>query len=290
LDEAFAHKLDGGSLRDILYLLDFLRGDATGMEQQLAWAAGKPGDEDLLLSAQSDTEAYYGRMTKAREYSPRAVESAVRADSKETAGLWQANAALREAEIGNDAGARQGVTAALALSTGRDVKIASALALARIGDAARASALAAELQKAEPNNAYLKLYWLPTINAQIELSKNNVAQAVQDLEPTAAHELGGASTFINYLYPAYVRGEAYLAARNGTAAAIEFQKVIDHRGIVQNFVTGALAHLQLGRAYAMAGDTAKAKTAYQDFLGIWKDADADVPILKQAKAEYAKLQ
>ena len=290
LDEASSRKLDGGGLRLDLYLLDFFRGDTAGMEQQVAWAAGKPGDEDVLLSTQSDTDAYYGRMSKARQYSQRAVESAVRADSKETAALWQANAALREAEIGNDAVARQGVTAALALSTGRDVKITSALALARIGEAARASAVAAELAKDEPNNAYLKLYWLPAINAQIALGKNDAAQAIHDLEPAAPYDLGQASVFINYVYPAYVRGQAYLAAHNGAAAAAEFQKLLDHRGIVGNFVTGALAHLQLGRAYAMAGDTAKAKIAYQDFFGIWKDADPDVPTLKQAKTEYAKLQ
>jgi len=135
-----------------------------------------------------------------------------------------------------------------------------------------------------------KLYWLPTTNAAIDISKNNSSQALVDLEPAAPYELGSAGVFINHLYPAFVRGQAYLLAHNGTAAAQEFQKLLDHGGIVQNFVTGALAHLQLGRAYAMAGDTAKAKAAYKDFLALWKDAGADIPILQQAKAEYAKLQ
>jgi eukaryotic-like serine/threonine-protein kinase len=289
-DEALAHKLDGGLLRGGIYLLAFLQGDAARMEQQVAWGAGKPGDEDLLLSAQSDTEAYYGRMSKARSFSRRAVDSAVRADSKEAAAFWQVNAALREAELGNAAPAKQGVAAALALSPGRDVKVVAALTLARIGEASRTKALAEELEKSYPTNTLLRLYWLPMINAAIEISKGNSSQAVVDLEPAGPYELGEAGTSINYLYPAYVRGQAYLLAHNGTAAAAEFQKLLDHRGVVTNFVTGALAHLQIGRAYAMAGDTAKAKAAYQDFLTLWKDADPDIPVLKQAKAEYAKLQ
>jgi tetratricopeptide (TPR) repeat protein len=218
------------------------------------------------------------------------VDSAVRADSKEAAALWQANAALREAELGDTASAKQGVTAALALSPGREVKEAAALALARIGDTPRATALVGELEKNYATNTLLKLYWLPTLNAAIELNKRNSSQALVSLEAAAPYELGGTGTFINYLYPAYVRGQAYLLAHNGTAAAAEFQKLLDHRGIVVNFVTGALARLQLARAYAMQGDTAKAKAAYQDFLTLWKDADPDIPILKQARAEYAKLQ
>jgi hypothetical protein len=260
------------------------------MEQQVAWGSGKPGNEDQLLSMQSDTEAYYGRMSQARDFSRRAVDSAVRADSKETAAFWQVNAALREAELGNGASARQGVTAVLALSPGWNVKVAAALTLARSGDAARAKALAEELEKNYPTSTVLKLYWLPTINAAIELSRGNSAQALVDLEGAAPDELGLAGMFINYLYPAYVRGQAYVLAHNGTAAAAEFQKVEDHRGIVTNFVTGSLAHLQIGRAYAMTGDTAKARAAYQDFLTLWKDADPDIPILKRAREEYAKLQ
>jgi tetratricopeptide (TPR) repeat protein len=288
-DQALARKLDGGFLRVEMYYLAFLRGDAAQMEQQMAWGAGKPGAEDMLLSAQSDTEAYYGRRSTARDFSRRAVDSAVRSDSKETAALWQANAALREAEWGDTVSAKQGVTAALALSPGRDVKVAAALALARTGDVLRAKVLVGELEKSYATNAILKLYWLPTINAAIELNKGNSSQALVSLEAATPYELQTA-TFINYLYPAYVRGQAYLLAHNGTGAAAEFQKLLDHRGAAVNFVTGALAHLQLGRAYAMAGDTAKAKSAYQDFFTLWKDADPDIPILKQAKAEYAKRQ
>ena len=258
------------------------------MEQQVAWGAGKPGDEERLLSMQSDTEAYYGWMNKARDLSRRAVDSAVRADSNEAAAFWQVNAALREAELGNAALARQGVTAALALSRGRDVNVVAALTLARIGDVPQAKALVVELEKNYPLNTMLKLYGLPTINAAIALNTGNSSQTIVDLEAAAPYELGSAA--INYLYPAYLRGQAYLLAHNGPAAAAEFQKLLDHRGIVVNFVTGSLAHLQIGRAYAMAGDTAKAKAPYQNFLSLWKDADPDIPILKRAKAEYAKLQ
>jgi tetratricopeptide (TPR) repeat protein len=287
-DQAFAHKLDSGSLREYIYLLAFLRGDAAQMQQQVAWGTGKPGVEDYLLSAQSDTEAYYGRLSKARDFSRRAVDSAVRADSKETAASWQVNAALREAELGNPASARQGVTAALALSPGRDVKVAAALTLARSGDAPRAKVLAKELEENYPTHTLLKLYWLPTVNAAVELSKGNSSQAAVLLEAAAPYELGGGGVF-EYLYPAYVRGQAYLLAHNWTAAAAEFQKLVDHRGIVGNFVTGSLAYLQIGRAYAMAGDTTKAKAMYEQFFRLWKDADPDIPILKQAKVEYLRL-
>ncbi|MFZ3212078.1 MAG: protein kinase [Terriglobales bacterium] len=291
LNQALEHNLDGGQLRQTIYYVAFLGGDAVQMEQQVAWAAGKPGDEDVLLSTQSDTDGYYGRLSKARDFSRRAVDSAVRADSKETAALWQVNAALREAELGNIASAKQRVSAALALSRGRDVKVVAALVLARIGDAPRAKALAEELEKSYPTNTLLKLYWLPTINAAIELNKGNSSQALLDLEAAAPYELGSPPPLQEgTLYPAYLRGQAYLLAHNGAAAAVEFQKLVDHRGIVGNFVTGSLAHLQIGRAYAMAGDPVKAKAEYQDFFSLWKDADPDLPILKEAKAEYAKLQ
>jgi eukaryotic-like serine/threonine-protein kinase len=290
-DQALALKLDSGLLREFIYALDFLRGDAAQMEQQVAWGAGKPGDEDPLLSIQSDTEAYYGRRNKARNFSRRAVDSAVRADSKETAALWQVNAALREAELGNAALARQGVAAALAQSPGRDVKVVAALTLARTGDAPRAKTLVGELEKNYPLNTVLKLYWLPTVNAAVALSTGNSSQAIVDLETAAPYDLASPPPLqMGTLYPAYLRGQAYLLGHDGSAATTEFQKLLDHRGIVLNFVTGALAHLQIGRAHAMAGDTAKAKAAYQDFFALWKDADPDIPILKQAKAEYAKLQ
>ncbi|MGA8215193.1 MAG: protein kinase [Candidatus Sulfotelmatobacter sp.] len=289
LQQAQANKLDGLVLRADWYGLAFLRDDAAEMERQVAWAAGRPAEEDAMLSTQSDTEAYYGRLTRARDLSRRAVDAAVRNDSKETAALWQANAALRESEFGNTAAAKQRVDAALALAPGRDVKVLAAMTLARTGDAARAKAIVEQLEKSEATNTMLKIYWLPTIKAAIELNGGNASQAQIDLEAAAPYDMGGPPP-ISGLYPVYVRGQAYLAAHNGAAAAGEFQKILDHRGIVLNLPLGALAHLQLGRAYALSGNTAKARSAYQDFFNVWKDADPDIPILKEAKTEYAKLQ
>lgn len=287
-DQAFAHKLDSATLRQFIYLLAFLRGDTPKMAEQLAWAAGKPGDEDPFLSVQSDTEAYYGRLHTARDYSRRAVDSAVRADSKEAAALWQVNTALREAELGNAALARQGVNKALQLSPGRDVKVIAALTLARSGDSPGAKKIVQDLTK-NLTDTMVKLYWLPTINASIELNNRNFSQALIDLEAVAPYELGGAGMFINDMYPVYVRGQVFLQSGKASAAAAEFQKMLDHKPIVGNFVIGSLAYLQLGRSYAMAGDTAKAKSAYDEFFSIWKDAASDLSVLHQAKSEYAKL-
>jgi serine/threonine protein kinase/tetratricopeptide (TPR) repeat protein len=291
IDQAQERKLESDFLHLVMYELAFLKGDAAEMERQVAWAAGKPGTEDLLLSFQSDTEAYYGRLTRARDFSRRAVDSALRADSKETAALWKVNAGLREAEFGNTAAAKQDVAAALTLAPGRDVKLFAALVMARVGETAGAKGMVEELQKSYQSDTMLKVYWLPTIKAVIELNANNSAQALVFLEAAAPYELGGPPQLQQgTLYPAYIRGQARLRANNGSGAAAEFQKFLDHRGIVINFPLGALAHLGLARAYALSGDTAKAKTAYQDFFALWKDADPDIPILKEAKAEYAKLQ
>ena len=291
LQEAQKNGFDGLIIRMVLYQVCFLRGNTKGMEQQLAWASGRPGEEDLMLSLRSDTEAYYGRLMRAQDYSRRAVDLAVRVESKERAALRQAKSGLREAWFGNAQGARHEVDAALALAPGRDVKVLAALALAGAGDVARAKGLLEQLEKSESTNTILKLDLLPTIRAQIEMSKGNPLQVIRELEAAAPYELGTAPNSRLYpLYPAYLRGQAYLAAHNGAAAAVEFQKLIDHPGIVMVEPTGALAHLQLARAYALASDAAKAKAAYQDFFKLWKDADPDILIVKQAKAEYAKLQ
>jgi serine/threonine protein kinase/Tfp pilus assembly protein PilF len=291
LEQAQARNLDGVGIRLQMYSLAFLEGDSGQMEQQLAWSAGKPGAEDPLLSAQSDTEAYRGHLAKARDFSRRAVDSAIRADSKETAALWQANAALREAEFGNPMEAKKGTAAALALAPGRDVKVEAALILARVGDSAGAKAMVQELEKSNPSNTVLKLYWAPTLKAAMELNGGSAAQALVFLEAAAPCELGEPPPMTQgTLYPVYLRGEAYLQEHKGSEAAAEFQKMLNHRGILGNFFTGALAHIGLARAYAMTGDTAKSRSAYQDFFSLWKDADPDIPILKEAKAEYAKLQ
>jgi tetratricopeptide (TPR) repeat protein len=201
------------------------------------------------------------------------------------------NATLREAEFGNTAAAKQGVATALTLSPGRDVKLLAALTLARIGQTARAKAIVEELEKSYPSQTVLKIYWLPAIKAALELNAGNSTQALVFLEAAAPYELAQPPQLqLGTMYPAYIRGQAQLMSHNGTAAAVEFQKFLDHRGIVVNFPLGALAHLGLARAYALQGDTTKARNAYQDFLTLWKDADPDIPILKEAKAEYAKLQ
>jgi tetratricopeptide (TPR) repeat protein len=291
VEDAQQHHMESDFLHLGIYSLAFLKSDAAEMERQVAWAAGKPGTEDLLLWFQSNTEAYYGRLSRARDFSRRAVDAAVRADSKESAAIWQVTSALREAEFSNATVAKQGVAAALALSPGRDVKMFAALALAQVGETSRAKALVDELEKNYPSQTMLKVYWMPTIKAAIELNAGNSTQTQILLEAAAPYELGGPPQLqVGTLYPAYVRGQAYLMAHNGTPAAAEFQKFLGHRGIVVNYPLGALAHLGLGRAYALSGDTAKAKSAYQDFLALWKDADPDIPVYKQAKAEYAKLQ
>jgi serine/threonine protein kinase/tetratricopeptide (TPR) repeat protein len=289
LREAQAKGFDGLYIRGNLYLLAFRRGNSKGMEQQLAWAAGRTGDEDAMLSGQADTDAYYGRLVRASDYSRRAVESAVRADSKETAALWQVAAGLREAEFGNIAAARRDVDAALSLHSGNDVKLLAALALARSGDTAKAIRLVEELERTPTTDTVLKLYCLPTVHGAIEISRGNPSKGIQGLEAAAPYELGGPLSF-PYLYPVWVRGHAYMAAHQGAAAAAEFQKVIDHPGIVLNQPIGSLAHLELGRAYVLSGDSVKARAAYQNFFTLWKDADPNVPIFVAAKSEYAKLQ
>ena len=289
--QALKQKLDAGYLRLWMYYLAFLRNDRADMEQQVAWGIGKPGDEDPLLSAQSDTEAYDGHLIKAREFSLRAVNSAKHADAKETAALWEANAALREAEFGNSALAQHDVANALALSPGRDVEVLSALAFVRAGNILRAQELVEKLNKEFPTNTLVQSYWLPVIRAAIELDRKDFSKAVEVLQAPISYELGEPTPLqLGPMYPAYLRGEAYRLEHRGKEAASEFQKILDHRGLVLNFPLGTLAHLGLARAYALQGDLLKSGAAYQDFVVLWKDADPDIPILKQAKAEYAKLQ
>jgi serine/threonine protein kinase/Flp pilus assembly protein TadD len=290
IQEAQQKNFDDLVLRADLYFLAFLAGDNAEMERQVAWAAGRPSEEDLMLNTHADTQAYYGRLEKARDLARRATDSAVRADAKETGAQWLAYQGLREAELGNVTAARQAVARALALAPGRDVKVLAALALARVGETAQSRAIFEALQKSDPTSTLLKVYWFPVIEASIAMAQQTPDRAIIALEPALPYELGAPPPGTSTMYPAYVRGLAYLAQKNGPAAAGEFQKFFDHPGIVQNFLLGSLARLQLARAYAVSGNTAKAKSAYQDFLALWKDADPEIPILKEAKAEYAKLQ
>jgi ATP/maltotriose-dependent transcriptional regulator MalT len=244
-----------------------------------------------MLTTQSDTEAYHGRLAKARELSQRAMEAAKHHDSQESAALWQANAALREAEFGNAAQARKAVEESLALSSGRDIRLVAALTLARAEENVQAQKLADRISQESSLDTLIQEYWLPTIRSEIELNNGNARKALELLQGASVYELGAPPPLqLGTLYPVYVRGRAYLKAGQGRQAQAEFQKMIDHRGLTINSPLGALAHLQLARAYAISGDTSKAKTAYQDFFALWKDADPDIPILKEAKAEYAKLQ
>ena len=287
LDEGLAHGIAADSLAPAIYSLAFLRNDEETMQRQFALPMGRPSEEGSMLSNQSDTEAYHGRLKQARGFSQRAMESEERNGAKEGAAGWAVHEALREAEFGNSAESRGAAASAQQLAPrGFYVRAIAALALARVGDAAQAQKIADDLAKNFPEDTGLNFYWLPTVHAILEVNRHNPSKALEFLRAAQPYEFGNAGP----LYPVYYRGYAYLAAGQNEDAAKEFQKILDHRGIVVNSPFGALAHLGLARAYGMQGDTAKAKTAYQDFLTLWKDADSDIPILKQAKAEYAKLQ
>jgi tetratricopeptide (TPR) repeat protein len=273
------------------------------MAEQQQWFASKAEAENYGLALASDTEAYAGHLGKARELTKRAVDSAIRADSKETGAIFQDNAALREAAYGNSVEARQLAAQALKLAPGsQGVESEAALAFAMAGEMARADSLARELGKRFPLDTQMQSLWLPAIRTQLALDKKDPAVALNIAQAASPLELGQI-VFVNNLsclYPVYVRGEAYLAAGQGNAATAEFQKILDHGGIVWNCWTGALARLGLARADALEARTSqrvdanapriRALAAYKDFLSLWKDADPDIPILKQAQAEYAKLK
>jgi eukaryotic-like serine/threonine-protein kinase len=290
--EAIKRKPDNGGPHAYMYGVAFLERDVKEMERQANWAADKPGFADGLLSYQSDTEAFLGHLKKARELSQRAVQSARVNDLKEGAAHWQMNEALREAEFGNAARANERSTSALTMASTRDVQILAALAFARAGDSTRAQRLADEVRKQFPLDTIIGDYWLPTVRAAIEINRNNPSKAIEFLKTATPYELNDVADieFGAYFYPVYVRGQAYLFLHQGAEAAAEFQKFLDHPTMLANNPLSILAHLGLARAHALQGDTGKSRAAYQDFFTLWKDADQDIPILKQAKAEYAKLQ
>jgi serine/threonine protein kinase/tetratricopeptide (TPR) repeat protein len=292
LDEASRRNLDTPDLHLYRYHLAFLENDPAAMQEQSSWATGKPGAEDAQLSDESDTEAYYGRLQKARELTRQAVELAKRNGGADTAALWQVNEALREAEFGNTRFARKAAADALSLSSKSDIELLVALALARSGDTVQSSVLADKVAAAFDRDTLIQAYWLPAIRATIAIDRDDPQKAIELLSMASEYELGEPVQWPSHgtLYPVYVRGEAYLRAGDAVQAATEFQKIIDHRGIVANFPLGALARLQLGRAYKLGGDVEKAREVYAAFLVVWLHADSDIPILKQAKAEYAKLK
>jgi len=303
IHEAQARKLDNVTFHNALFALAFLGADFVAMAKQQQWYAGKPDYESVGLALASDTEAYGGHLSKARELTKRAVDSAIRTDSKETGAIWQANAALQQAAYGNSTEARQSAAEALKLApTSQGGEVEAALAFAMAGDTVRAESLAQALGKRFPLNTQMQLLWLPAIQAQLALDRKNPASALGVPQAGSPLEFGLIDFALNVscLYPVYVRGEAYLATGQGNAAAAEFQKILDHSGIVWNCWTGALAHLGVARANALESRTSmgadadaarvRALAAYKDFLTLWKDADSDIPILKEAKVEYAKLQ
>jgi serine/threonine protein kinase/tetratricopeptide (TPR) repeat protein len=290
---ASEHKLGHVFYSTALYQIAFLENDSAGMARLVARSAGQGGGEDELSGLEAETIAYSGRLRSSQEASRRAMESAERAGEKEAAATYLALSALREALFGNADEARRRAVLTLTRSSGRDAQYGAALAFAYAGDDGRALALADDLNKRFPDDTLVQSNFVPVLRAKVALIRGNVSEAIEILRVATGHELGVTtdSTFgWTGMYPLFVRGEAYLSGRQGGKAASEFQKILDHRGIVVNEPIGALAHLGLARAYVLQGDTAKAKAAYQDFLTLWKDADPDIPILIAAKAEYAKLQ
>jgi eukaryotic-like serine/threonine-protein kinase len=304
IQQAQSRKLEDFILHITLYALSFLELNSVAMEEQQKWFSGQPDSENYGLALASDTEAYSGHLLKARELTRRSVDSAVRLDNKETGAIWRENDAVREAAFGNYADAKQAAAQGLKLSpNSQGVNVEAALTYAMAGDAARAESLAQDLNKRFPGDTQVQSLWRPAIHAQVALDLGNPADAIQRLQVAEGPLELGQLAFVNNmscLYHTYIRGEAYLAAGQGVAAGAEFQKIIDHSGIVWNCWTGALARLGVARANALQlkasqgaeADTSRVRTlaAYKDFLTLWKDADPDVPILKQAKAEYAKLQ
>jgi tetratricopeptide (TPR) repeat protein len=303
IQQAQTRKLDDFPSHSTLYALAFLKADSSAMAEQQKWFAAHADSENFGLSLASDTEAFAGHLGKARELTNRSVESAIHTDSKESGAIWHENAAIREAGFGNSAEAKQAAANGLKLSpTSQSVGVEAALAYAMAGDAARAESMTQDLNKHFPVDTQVQSLWLPAIRAQVALDRKNPVAAIESLQAAVPIELGqiGFVNNLSCLYHTYIRGEAYLAAGQGKPAAAEFQKILDHNGMVWNCWTGALAHLGLARAYAVESKSSqgadadaartRALTTYKEFFALWKDADPDIPILKQAKAEYAKLQ
>jgi eukaryotic-like serine/threonine-protein kinase len=276
-----------------MYSLAFAQNDTAGMAQHATKLAAVPRLGHTMLSMEGDTAAYSGHLKDARELTRRAMDNAQRGGEKDAPALYSGTSALREAWLGNSGEARRRATLALKLSTGRDLQYFAALAFAYTRDDMRAKALADDLDKRFPEDTIVQFNYLPSVRGRLALNKGDASGAIASLAAAAPYELGATRAIgLNWtaMFPVFVRGEAYLAARRGGEAAAEFQKILDHRGLVLNQPIGALAHLGLGHAYVLQGDIPKAKAAYQDFLTLWKDADADIPVLQRAKAEYAKLQ
>ena len=296
LQRAFERKLEIPDFFVLRYVIAFLKGDKVGMERAAALARERRGANDWVSNSEGFVLAYSGHLEAAGKMSQLAADLARKTERRDTEALYEADAAVREALFGNVPTARQRAVDALELSKSRDVVYGVGFALALSGDSSRSEALTEDLSRRFPEDTRVQFTYAPTLRALLALNRSQPSKAVELLQTTIPYEGGsptvGGSEYLlgaGNLYPAYVRGLAYLAAHQGAEAAGEFQKIIDHRGIVISDPVGALAHLQLGRAYALSGDKTKAKSAYRNFLTLWKDADPDIPILQQAQAEYANL-
>jgi eukaryotic-like serine/threonine-protein kinase len=292
LQSAQSRGLNGPAILAALYVAAFYRQDMPEMERLVSKASGEAAVEAMLLAMHSETLAFFGRLQKARETSIRAVASAKKAGEKETAANSFLVSALREIEIGNPADSAQQVRSALSLAPTRNVKIQAALAWARSGETSSAKLLLSELKRKYPDNTLVHSYWGPAILASIDIREGNPRAAIADLKVAAPYELSQAPPFGDdlFFYPTYIRGEAYLAVHDGASAASEFKKVLDHPGVAVNCILYPLSRLQLARATAMAGDQAEARSEYEHFLSFWEQSDPDIPVLRQARSELARLQ
>jgi eukaryotic-like serine/threonine-protein kinase len=290
-DEARSKKMDTLFLRAARYWLAFFQNDQKGMAEQVAWSHGKEGIEDVFLAADADTLGYYGKYRQADARSKRAAEMAEHSGEKETAAGYLADAGIRSALLGYPEDAKKNATAALESASNRDSNFLAGLALAFAGDSAKAQAVANSLAKLSTTDTFIISTYLPVLRAQIALNQNDPHKAIDELVEAEKYDFGspGSGVIGSALMLPYVRGDAYLRLKQGNEAASEFQKITSHRGLAGNGPNAIMAYLGLARAYALQGDNAKARVAYQDLLANWKEADPDLPVLLQAKAEYAKL-
>ena len=297
LQRASERKLDIPDFYVQRYVIAFLKDDRAGMEREAALPREKPGVDDWMSNAEAFVSAYSGHLAEARKMSQRAADLARKAERRDTEALYEADAAMREALFGNALAARQRAGDAVELSKSRDVEYGAAFALALSGDSSRSQKLAEDLSRRFPEDTIVRFTYVPTIRALVALNHSQPSKAIELLQTAISYEGGtpieGGSEFLlgaGSFYPAYVRGLAYLASHHGTEAAAEFEKILDHRGVVLCDPIGALAYVQVARTYALSGDKTKAKSAFQDFFTMWKDADPDIPIFKQVKAEYTKVK
>jgi eukaryotic-like serine/threonine-protein kinase len=291
VQDSRAHHVESPWFPLVLYNVDFLQHDAAGMERQVADATGKPGVEDQILFLESETAAYNGEFAKSRELAHRAADTAERTNEKETAAEYLGHSAVREALVGNMDAAKQDAKAAMSRSDSRQGNAFSAIALALAGDSAQAARLSDDLRKKFPADTIVQSDYLPMIRAAAALRSGDAPRAIEALAAAEPYELGQTNTSFTFAsYPVYLRAEAYLAAKEGAAAQAEFQKILDHYGVIGNQPIGALAHLGLARSYTLQGNVLKARAAYSDFLSLWKNADPDLTLLKEMKVEFAQLQ